>query len=261
METRSLGDRHNPPLVFLHGFMGSGADWLPVAEHFKENFYCLLPDLPGHGATPLDAHPGYASWSVLLKETLAVRHIERMGLIGYSLGGRLALSFTLTYPNMVARLVLESASPGLSDPQERQLRAKRDEALAASILQEGLEAFISRWYDLPLFASLNRHPNLKAELSRQRVLQSAQDIATVLNALSPGRQPDLSARLPELVAPTLLISGRLDRKYTELTRHMAQAVPNSRLASLAGCGHNLHRECPAGYVAQLQDWLMATGYR
>lgn len=258
MFIRSLGDPRQPTLLFLHGFMGSGEDWLPIAQHLQQDFYCLLPDLPGHSATILDVRPGYESWSTLLQEMLADRGIEQASLIGYSLGGRLALYFSLAYPKKVARLVLESANPGLDDSQERQQRTARDEALAEHILQEGMESFLSAWYDLPLFDSLKRYPKLKAELQRQRAQQSPQDMAAVLRALSPGRQPDLSARLADIQAPTLLVAGLLDEKYTAIIRHMGENIPNSRVALYANCGHNVHRECSTQYVELLRSWLTAS---
>jgi 2-succinyl-6-hydroxy-2,4-cyclohexadiene-1-carboxylate synthase len=235
--------------------MGSGEDWLPVAEQLSQNFYCLLPDLPGHGDTPLDASPGYETWSAALKGVLLDLEIERACLVGYSLGGRLALYFSLSYPEMVSQLVLESANPGISDPLERQQRATRDADLSARILEEGLDSFLSTWYDLPLFSSLEHHSDLKAELCQQRAQQSPQSMAAVLQALGPGLQPDLSARLPEIQVPTLLIAGHLDHKYTRIIHEMNQVIPNSQMFLLEGCGHNVHRECPARYLEELWRWL------
>lgn len=256
MYTRSLGWPDNPAVVFLHGFMGSGEDWLPIAEGLSRDFYCLLPDLPGHGDTRLDPDPGYETWSAALKKVLLAHGIERTRLIGYSLGGRIGLYFSLNYPEIVTRLALESANPGISDPQERQRRAQWDDTLSRRIIQDGLEAFLDTWYDLPLFESLNRQPELKAELRRQRARQSPGDMAAVLKALSPGRQPDLTRRLAEIQAPTLLITGRLDLKYSQRMQEMDQAIPTSQLILLNDCGHNVHRERPKKYLEQMHEWLM-----
>ena len=237
--------------------MGSGEDWLPIAERLSQDYYCLLPDLPGHGATPLDTDPGYESWSAGLQEVLLTHQVEYPCLVGYSLGGRLALYFSLKYPELVTRLVLESASPGIGDPQARNQRALRDTALSEQIRRDGLGPFISAWYDLPLFDSLNLHPKLKSELHRQRAMQPPQQMAAVLHALSPGRQPDLWLNLPEIRIPTLLIAGRLDQKYTDIVGEMAVIIPNSQAAFFAECGHNVHRECATRYVEKLRQWLGA----
>ena len=138
MHIRFLGSPSSPPLVFLHGFMGSGEDWILIANGLSQDFYCLLPDLPGHGNTPLDADPGYESWTIALKKMILEKNIQKAGWIGYSLGGRLALHFTLTCPEMVTQLVLESANPGINDPKERQQRIQWDEALAKHIHDDGL---------------------------------------------------------------------------------------------------------------------------
>ena len=238
--------------------MGTGEDWLPIAEVLSQDFYCLLPDLPGHGNTPLDAAPGYESWSAALQKMLLSHDIEQTTLVGYSLGGRLALHFSLTYPEIVTRLVLESANPGIGDPNERQKRIEWDETLSERILHEGLGAFLNTWYDLPLFESLNHHPGLKAKLRRERIRQSPQDVAAVLGALSPGRQPDLWPHLSRVQVPTLLIAGRLDQKYMGLLGEMNRVIPNSHFVLLDGCGHNVHLEDPDRYMEELQDWLIKT---
>lgn len=255
MYTLCLGSPLNPTLVFLHGFMGTGEDWLPIAKHLSQNFYCLLPDLPGHGASPLDSNPSYETWSEELKGMILDKNIERISLLGYSLGGRLALYFNLANPEKVTQLVIESANPGISDSYERLQRATRDQVLSERILENGIESFLNEWYDLPLFESLNRYPALKAELRRKRGQQCPKDLAAVLSALSPGQQPDLWPLLSDIQVPTLLISGRLDQKYTSIMREMNQVFPNSQMILLDDCGHNVHRECPDRYLKELRDWL------
>src|SRR5690625_6877126 len=83
-----------------------------------------------------------------LRDTLKITKIH---LLGYSMGGRTSLSFANYYPEKINSLILESASPGIADPFERQRRKEADKALAEKILIEGVEAFVDYWEDLPLF--------------------------------------------------------------------------------------------------------------
>jgi len=253
---QALGDPARPVLVFLHGFLGSGEDWLNVARQLSREFFCLLPDLPGHGENPLGARHGYQSWAVGLRNTLREQDIPRAGLVGYSLGGRLALYFALQFPEMVASLALESANPGIGDPHERVRRAAWDDENAERMSRVGMDAFLAYWYGLPIFASLARIPTLKAELRRQRARQSPEAMAAVVRALSPGRQPDLWPRLPELKTPVLVYSGVLDEKYTAVIQRMAALIPGCRAAILPEAGHNVHREQPGRVVRLLRDWLL-----
>lgn len=250
-----LGDPSNPPIVFLHGFMGFGQDWEKIARPLSDQYYCHLPDLPGHGENSLDAQPGYATWAAALRDTLLMQGLKQVILVGYSMGGRLALYFSLNYPEMVAGLVLESANPGITAPEDRLARVAWDDNNAAKIKGKGLTSFLDDWYEMPLFVSLKVIPELKGELRRQRALQNPDNMARVIRDLSPGRQPNLWERLPDLSSPTLVVAGLLDEKYARISQRMAKIIPDCNLSLIPACGHNAHREKPDLYLEFLQKWL------
>ena len=68
------------------------------------------------------------------------------------MGGRIALAYTIKYPERVTSLILESASPGLKTEQERIERREADELLAKKINSEGIPSFVEFWENIPLFA-------------------------------------------------------------------------------------------------------------
>lgn len=255
MKLKIIGNPQNPPIVFLHGFMGTGEDWMSIASQFGNHFYCLMPDLPGHGETPLNGEVGYAAWTSALREQFSAQGIERFHLVGYSMGGRLALYFALTYPEMVAKLVLESANPGIDDGIERTERMALDDKLAARLRRDGMRTFLEFWYNIPLFASLNNYPALKDELIHKRAQQNLENMARVLSELSPGRQPSLWVRVSELKMPILLVAGERDEKYCRITSQMAATLPNAARVTLPGCGHNTHLENPTLFGNYLDHWL------
>jgi pimeloyl-ACP methyl ester carboxylesterase len=119
------GDRHRPAVLFLHGFMGSGADWAAVISALDERFYCVAPDLPGHGRSLGLTPQAYTinGAAKMLRELLDGLGISRAALAGYSMGGRLALYLALRHPEECPGLFLESASPGIEDAAERELTA------------------------------------------------------------------------------------------------------------------------------------------
>ena len=94
-----IGDRRNKPILFLHGFMGNGADFYPVVEELAE-FCCLLVDLPGHGLTQVNGNEHYQMPQVALSliSLLEKLDINSCLLTGYSMGGRLALYLIIYFP-------------------------------------------------------------------------------------------------------------------------------------------------------------------
>jgi len=254
----SLGDPHHPTLVFLHGFLGRGADWLPVAGALSAEFHCLLPDLPGHGAnTDLDPVVPF-SFDLLsesLARTLDLAGVDRPALIGYSLGGRAALHFACNFPGRLHALALESASPGLHTPAERDHRRRLDDDRAARLLETGLAAFLDEWYRADLWASLQAHPDLLTAATRDRTENDPFWTAKALADLSPGRLGPLWERLLQLSLPVLLLSGDLDLKYTDISTEAAGRIPGARHVRIPDAGHNIHLEQPERFVEEVRRFL------
>ncbi|GAB4581178.1 MAG: 2-succinyl-6-hydroxy-2,4-cyclohexadiene-1-carboxy late synthase [Anaerolineales bacterium] len=258
---QTLGDSNAPPLCFLHGFLGRGSDWLQIAAKFSETNFCLLPDLPGHGENIL--HSTGASCQTLtfdlINDSLLVLldslALPKIHLIGYSMGGRAALYFAVHHSERVASLTLESASPGITDPNERHLRAGEDERRAEAILSGGVEAFVEHWYTLPLFRSLATYPNVQAQIIAQRKLNNPAGVAQAIRDLSPGRQPAVWDQLSRLEMPVLLVVGALDEKYVAIGQQMAVHFPNSQLKIIPKTGHTVHLEQPEKFVSLLQDFF------
>ena len=254
----AIGPPGTPPIVFLHGFLGRGLDWLPVARHFADRFRCILPDLPGHGK-PGACDPGRPLRFPLLNQGLLALldefRLDSIILAGYSLGGRAALHFACQHPDRVSALVLESTSPGIEETEERQARARVDDERAAHIRAKGLPAFLETWYRAGLWGSLQERPALLRRLIEERAGQDPELMARVIADLSPGRMQPLWDCLPGLSMPVLLISGALDEKYMQISRRMASAIPDARLALIEGAGHNTHMEQPERFLEALIRFL------
>jgi 2-succinyl-6-hydroxy-2,4-cyclohexadiene-1-carboxylate synthase len=250
-----------PPLVLLHGFTGSTTTWAEHVPDFSLEFATVVVDLVGHGATSVPAEPErYRMEHAVadLTELLDRLNISRATLLGYSMGGRVALQFAVAQPATVAALVLESSSPGIADPAERAARVRSDEALADFIEQEGIAAFVNRWESLPLFASQTRLPAATREaLHRQRLANDPVGLANSLRGLGQGAQPPLHDRLGEVEAPALLIVGEEDAKFRCLAAGMSSAMPAARVGTIAGAGHAPHLEQPQAFRRMVLDFLRA----
>jgi len=248
-----------PPLVLLHGFTGSHASWRALPADWSRQFQVIAVDLLGHGRSDAPADPARYAMDRCVADLASA--LDQLGaaavnVLGYSLGGRVALHFAAAHPERVRALILESASPGLAIPEERAARIAADEALAGRLERDGLEAFVDYWERLPLFASQARLPaEARAALRAQRLQNNPVGLANSLRGLGTGAQPSLWERLPELHAPTLLVAGALDEKFTAIARQMAAHLPAARLGIVPDAGHTVHLEQPDTFQRLIAEFL------
>lgn len=243
---------HGPPLLLMHGFTGSSESWEPLLPALCEHFRVLAVDLPGHGRTRLpDDVAAYTMPCVVetLAEMLVANDAAPAHVLGYSMGGRVALALAAHAPQLVQRLILESASPGLATREERTARAAADEALADRIEARGIAAFVDEWEKLPLFAAQRALP--EAAQQRVRALRLRNDphgLALSLRGMGTGAQPSLWEALPALRMPVQLIAGRHDAKFVAIARAMAQQIPHASLTIAPDAGHTVHLEAPDAWL-------------
>ncbi len=240
-----------PPLALLHGFTGAGSAFDHLRESLGARFRIAAPDLPGHGESPQAT-----GWEDALEDLRAALPREPFFLAGYSMGARLALAFALGHPSSVRALVLESGSPGIEEPAERERRRAEDEQLAGLALREGVAAFVARWEDHPTLAGLRDLPApLAGALRERRLRSSAAGLASALRHLGSGAQPPLWDELPRLRIPTLLVAGERDAKFSGIARGMAERIPGARLLLVPGSGHSPHLEVPAHYAGAVAGFF------
>ncbi len=237
-----------PPLVLLHGFSGASENWQPHVAVFAEQFTAITIDLMGHGQSAAPAAPTRYRMQPAARDLIAIFDTLKLGplnLLGYSMGGRLALYTAIVYPARVRALILESASPGLDDRAARRERVARDERLANQIEEHGIGAFVEYWSGLPLFASqLQLARPARERLRTQRLRNTRPGLANSLRGMGSGAQPSLWPRLAELDMPVLLLAGELDPKFVRLAERMKAALPNAQLSVIAAAGHTAHLEQP-----------------
>jgi 2-succinyl-6-hydroxy-2,4-cyclohexadiene-1-carboxylate synthase len=250
-----------PPLLLLHGFTGSAGSWRALQQALP-SFRTIAVDVIGHGASdsPDDASRyTMAGFIADLAALLDALGIEKTALLGYSMGGRIALRFALAHPERLSALVLESASPGIADAEERRARVRSDVELADRMERDGLEAFVDYWQSIPLWESQKRLPEeQRAALRRQRLTNSVRGLANSLRCMGAGADEDVTPRLGELGMPSLLIAGALDVRYAEVVRRMAAATPNAEALVVEGAGHAVHFERPEVFNDSVGAFLRRT---
>lgn len=247
------------PLLLLHGFTGSSGGWRGVLPQLAARCETITVDLLGHGRTavPLQPErytmPHAAADLCLLLDKLEV---DRAHLLGYSMGGRLALYLAHAQPERWRSLILESASPGLANAEARAARRAADERLAARILAEGLQPFVEAWEKLPLFASQERlGRSARRMLRAQRLQNTPLGLANSLRGMGTGSQPSLWENLDKLALPVLLLAGELDEKFVAINQQMAGLIPGAALHIIWRAGHTIHLEQPQAFATAVTRFL------
>ena len=177
-------------------------------------------------------------------------------LIGYSQGGRMALLTALDHPDLVERLIVISASPGIAGDAARADRRDRDEALAGHIETVGSEAFLDEWLDGPIAGTGHLAGNARRRDRAVRAVNTSSGLAAALRGLGQGTQPYVGDRLGELELPLLAVSGSEDPTYTGLAREMADAAPYGAHVSIDGAGHNVILDAPQALISTLTDFVL-----
>jgi len=230
-------------VVLLHGFTHTGASWDPVVAALGESYRALAPDIRGHGTasrrTPVTLE------AVL--DDLGALSPERFTLVGYSMGGRLALHAALMFRARIERLVLIGASPGLANRGEREARRAADEKLAEEIERSGIEEFARRWAQAPVL--VGQPPEVLAAVHADRLRNEPAGLARALRGLGTGALPSLWDRLGEASMPVALVVGERDEKFRAIAAQMASALPDAEVILVPGAGHAVHLEAPGAVAA------------
>jgi pimeloyl-ACP methyl ester carboxylesterase len=166
----------------------------------------------------------------------------------------MALHVALAHPTAIGGLILIGATAGLDDPDERHRRRRADEAIARRLEMQGLADFMTWWLSKPLFAGLSS----EAACFHQRLDNRAAGLAASLRNCGTGTQEPLWDRLSEITVPVLLLAGSDDRKFTTLSRRLAESLTAAPVQQRAIDGtHAVHLEQPlttAGAVLDFVAW-------
>ncbi len=284
-----------PPFVLLHGFAQSAASWSEVAPLLAAGRTVYALDLVGHGETDRPAtSDAYAlefqaqalCAFLAFVSTQPVASIRRVSpdhptalkengedapplkpiVVGYSMGGRVALSALAHHVDLFGGLVLESAGLGPATEDERQAALDRDVRCAARLREQGVEAFMDFWEQLPLFATQQRLPaEVRQRVRIGRLGNDAEALARTFEHagqhVMPARGKSVSTlmRAAQAGLPLLYLAGSLDAKYRPLAESLATLfadsaltqTPAMRVSILDGAGHNVHLETPENFVCEL----------
>lgn len=251
-----------PTVLLLHGFTGRSREWAPFLPALRRTRTTLSVDLLGHGTSDAPAEPARhaierqaADLAVLLGRS----GVAAADVVGYSLGARVALRLAIEAPERVRSLFLESPSAGFADAADRTARRESDERLAQLLEREGIEAFVTRWEALPLFASeATPPPAARARLRRDRLRNRAAGLAASLRGAGQGVMEPMLDRLDPIEVPVTVVAGERDLIGRRRANSIVEAIAGARLVVLPRAGHAPHREDPRQFRALLLEHLAAT---
>jgi 2-succinyl-6-hydroxy-2,4-cyclohexadiene-1-carboxylate synthase len=235
-------------LLAIHGLTEDDTVWQSALYPIVPDAKCAL--LPGHGHRPCLEGTTIAT----VAKGYAQKYGTGIDVIGYSMGGRIALRLALDFP--IRRLVVIGSHPGIRDAKLREQRRAQDERLASMIVEDGIGAFVARWEQHPTLKPHRALPRaVEEQLRSQRLSHDPKGLAAAIRMLGAGTMEPLWDRLPGMQAPTLLIAGEDDDKFKAEMGQMAQVVPNNTYRIITDAGHAVHREQPAAMLDEIKRFL------
>ncbi len=238
------------PVLVLHGFSGSAEAMRPLVVPLARSHRVVAVDIIGHGSSPTPPAADDCTMEAVVAQidrVIAELGLAPAHLVGYSMGGRIALSYAVAHPDRVASVIAIGASPGIAEEAERAERVAADSALADHIVAGGVDWFVSHWESLPILQPGSAEGIARAAWVRElRLANDPAGLAAALRGLGTGSMPPLHDRLAGLDVPALLIVGEKDNKFRAIAADLVGSIPHSRLVVVDDAGHSVHLDNAQG---------------
>lgn len=225
-------------VLFIPGFMQRGDAWRPVAELLPERYPSRLLDHAEH------------SFEGRMREIL---DSGASVLVGYSLGGRLALRAALRSPESFSAVVLVGATAGIEEGPLRATRAEADEKLASWMEAMPIEDIVGLWERQPLFA--DQSDALVEEQRPGRLSHDPRQLALILRTAGQGVLDPVWHELRGLELPLLAIAGARDDGYSAAAKRIASTAPRGQVAIVEEAGHAAHLQQPERVARLIAEFL------
>ena len=245
------------PILFLHGFTGSSKSW----NHIRKDINCssLAIDIPGHGKSifnDINEEYDYRDFRTELYLILQTLNLKKIHLCGYSMGGRIAISFAQKYPEMIESLILESSSLGIVNAEEKGNQLTKDSEISDNI-HNSLDSFINDWSILDLFKDQKSRNEDNYLLQQEiRLSHNKEQLAKSLISFSKGSMPAFQESFNLFDFPIFLINGHDDTKYIKLNRDMMKINKSCKQFIIDKASHNTHLENPEMFTDILSNSIL-----
>ena len=262
MAVTEFGQPAGVPVIVLHGFTGSAQAMDPLTERLASRLPAriICPDLVGHGRSEVSDDLDLYRVEAMAEQVAGLADAldcVTFHLVGYSMGGRVALTLGCSASPRLRSLTLIGASAGIADPEQRQRRAVTDSVLAERLLDD-FAAFVDQWMADPLFAgqaALGEGHLLAAR--SQRLASNPQGLARSLMAGGTGAMEPMHGCLGSCDTPVQLLVGAYDAKFCEIAEQLAAGLPRAGVSRIDGAGHAAHIEQPDAAAAAIAEFIAA----
>lgn len=258
-----FGEDSSSKLVFLHGIMGQGRNWMSIAKKFSAEFQCLIYDQRGHGQS-IQPETGYQLDDYVedLRQLLEHLRWQKVKLVGHSMGGRVALVFADRYPEIVEDLVIVDIGPSSDWASMEPILTKMEFPPTPFPTREAARAFMENEF-------LSRFPNkMVMEFFYSNLVERNGQYDWIFSkkairqSLETARYRDYWAEFKNLKMPTLFIRGE---KSTDLTHEdfakVLAANPHIQGVEVAGAGHWVHAEKPLETIRIIDEFFIIAANR
>lgn len=247
-----------PTLVLLHGFMGAGQDWQVMVELLEQKINCIVVDLPGHGRNQQDdfkpnSKNNWHGYVDCVRQLIQRKTQDNYFLMGYSMGGRIAMALAQQDPQSIQGLIIESAHPGLNQDHLKEKRLDQDMLWAHRFEGQPFTQVLNLWYQQQVFADLS--DARRQELIKLRQHQSGPALGKVMKAITLAGQPDYQEFLRSFHKPVAYLSGQLDSKFQRIQSKLCQGESSVMEFSVPDCGHNCHQGNPEFTAKVIQQFI------
>ncbi|NGX42603.1 MAG: 2-succinyl-6-hydroxy-2,4-cyclohexadiene-1-carboxylate synthase [Chlamydiae bacterium] len=224
----------------LHGFLGVPDDWAFLEKWNRIDLFDEKSFLPRKGLLP---------WARAFNSSVADSDQKNI-IMGYSLGGRLALHALVDRPGLWDAAVIISAHPGLKNQEEKEERLRSDEKWANRFLTESWGSLMEEWNAQSVFSGKSLLP-LRDEKNYSRTT-----LAEVLTGWSLGRQEDLRSKIEKLSIPVLWVVGEWDRKFVSIAKELKFSHPNSKVWIASEAGHRVPWQQTNAFSQELKTFFI-----
>jgi esterase len=246
-----------PPLVMLHGLFGSSDNWLGVAPKLARQSRVFLLDLRNHGHSPHSEAMDYSLMAADLAEFLDAHRLDRVNLLGHSLGGKVAMQFALTYPARVEKLIIVDMAPRPYSPEHAPIfkalmaldlkqyssRNQIEDALAPAIPDLTLRRFLLK--------------NLKSGEATEKGVRGFEwriPLAAIFSNY-PKLCEAITSPIP-FNGPALFLHGGKSPYVSEKdVPEIKKLFPQATIESIAIARHWVHADAPEEFVRQVSEFL------
>jgi len=241
-------DPNSVLFIFLHGLMGSHEDW-SILDPYITLPHALYIDIPGHGKSELAQNSSWEKCSRDLLNFIESFEGEKV-LVGYSLGGRIALQLLANSPETFKSVICESASFGIEKKEQRDQRWLHDKKLFQDIkTREDFIGFLYQWYEMPLFEAMKN----KDAVINKKSQGDFKQYSHILSLLSVGKQPYLFEKLLKLKDKIIYLAGTKDLKYMNISQKWSNK--EGEVLHFLDASHNIHNDFPKEYSQVLKRFL------